>query len=66
MQRLCYMEQIKKSLVKKPSKTIGNPLPLQKMPYINKKTSEKIMSGECEKCWEHCLDCKCLIPFRKW
>jgi len=20
------------------------------------------MSGECEKCWEHCLDCKCPIP----
>jgi hypothetical protein len=35
------MEQIKKSLVKKPSKTIGNPLPLQKMPYINKKPVKK-------------------------
>lgn len=24
------------------------------------------MSGECENCWEHCLDCECRILKMNW
>ena len=45
------------------------------MPEVSPKRKETNMSGECENCGEHCIDCKCLgncitppaeIPETKW
>jgi hypothetical protein len=41
-------------------------VPMADLLSIFKQKKEVPMSGECEKCSEHCLECKCVSAREKW